>query len=66
MLKKDLDLEIYDFGSLLAEVFNETGWVNNYEKIIAGYTIKKDLSIEELSKQLMGISKNYYFFMTSP
>ena len=61
MLKKDLDLEIYDFGSLLAEVFNETGWVNNYEKIIAGYTIKKDLSIEAYRNNLWGSPKTTIF-----
>ena len=52
-LKKDLDLKIYEFGSLLAEVFNVTGWVNNYGEIIAGYNAMNDLSIEELAKQLM-------------
>lgn len=53
MLKRDLDLEIYEFGNLLAEVFDETGWVDDYGEIIDKYNTTADLSIEELAEQLM-------------
>lgn len=58
MLKADAEIDVFDFGDILIQLFNQTDWIIHYEFIIDWFT-KNDTSIAELAENILLVKSNY-------
>jgi hypothetical protein len=56
LLKREVDLTVFDFGDILVELFNKTQWIDEPDLLIKWFA-KNDRSIRELVKHIEYVKK---------
>lgn len=58
LLKSEAELDVFDFGDILVQLYNNTQWTLTYEVLIYWYA-KNDCSIKELAGEIEYLKTHY-------